>query len=252
MLDREGWLAATMIELAATATAVSDEAAYALGFAKRLAELVGPAEVGLLIPADAGRPAVATGSSERAAGLAGLETRGVAGPCTDCHRTGRVTRNQSLEAAKSWWPTYAAGALAAGFGIVSALPMRHHDASIGALCVLSTSDHPLAATEASLAKPLTEAAAIGVLQQRALQRSLQTSQQLQRALDSRVVIEQAKGAMAAWLDISTDDAFELLRGYSRRNSRLLTEVADEVVRGVIPARDLMVGGKLAHRRGRER
>ncbi len=251
MLDREGWLAATMIELAATGTAGFDEGEYAHGFAKRLAELAGPAEVGLLIPGDAGRPAVATGSSERAASLARLEARGVAGPCTDCHRTSRVTRNQSLEAAKSWWPGYAAGALAAGFGIVSALPMRHQDAAIGAVCALSTSDHPLAATEASLAKLLTEAAAIGILQQRALQRSLQTSQQLQQALDSRVVIEQAKGAVAVWLDITPGDAFELLRGYSRRNSRLLSEVSGEVIRGTIPARDLAAGGKLA-RRGTER
>lgn len=252
ILDREGWLVATMIELAATDAAVFDEAEYASGFAKRLAELVSPAEVGLLIPADGGYPAVAAGSSERAAGLARLEAGGAAGPCTDCHHSGRVTRNESPAAAKTRWPVYAAGALAAGFGIVSALPMRHDDMAIGAVSALSTSDHPLAATEASLAGLLTEAAAIAIRQQRALQRSLRTSQQLQHALDSRVVIEQAKGAVAAWLDITPGDAFELLRGYSRRNSRLLTEVAGDVIRGTIPAHGLVASGKLAGRRATER
>lgn len=245
MRHRESWLAATMIELADTGAAGTDEAAYARRFAERLAELLSPAEVGLLIPAGDGRPAVATGSSERAAGLARLEASGTAGPCTDCCRTGGAVRQESLAAEKTRWREFAAAARAAGLWIVSALPMRHHDETIGAVGVLSARDHLITAADNSLARTLIEAAAIGIVQQRALRRSLQTTRQLQQALDSRVVIEQAKGAVAAWLGCALDEAFGLLRDYSRASSRRLTDVARDVVHGALPAQDLTANGKAA-------
>lgn len=251
MRDRESWLTATMIELADTGTTGMDEAAYARRFAGRLAELLSPAEVSLLIPAD-GCPAVAAGTTERAAGLARLEASGTAGPCSHCYRTESGVRQQSLAAEKTRWPEFAAAARAAGLWIVSALPMRHHDETIGAAGLLSARDHLVSAADASLAQTLIEAAAIGIVQQRALRLSLQTTRQLQHALDSRVVIEQAKGAVAAWLGCTPDDAFDLLRGYSRANSRRLAELAGDVVRGVLPARLLAVSSGTARHRSAER
>jgi len=243
MRDRESWLAATMIELADTGTAEFDEATHVHGFAGRLAELLSPAEVAVLMPARRGHPAVATGSSERAAGLACLEASGMVGPCTECHRAGRAVRQEPLATAKTRWPEFAAVARAAGLWIVSSLPMRHDDETIGAIGVLSVRDHPVSATDASLAQTLIEAATIAIVQQRALQHSLQTTQQLQHALDSRVIIEQAKGAIAAWLGCAPGQAFDLLRAYSRSNNRRLAEVAGDVVDGQLPAGNLTVTGK---------
>ena len=110
MRDRESWLAATMIELADTGAVEFDEAAHVHGFAGRLAELLSPAEVAVLMTARRGHPAVATGSSERAAGLARLEASGMAGPCTECHRAGSSVRQESLAAATTRWPEFAAAA----------------------------------------------------------------------------------------------------------------------------------------------
>lgn len=247
ILDRESWLAATMIELAGTPSAGFDEAAYASAFAGRLAELFFPAEVAVLIPASPGYPVVTAGSSQRAAGLARLESHDTAGPAADCCRARCTMRQRPLTASGTPWPEFAAAARAAGFGSVAALPMNHHDETTGAVTVLAAGDHRIDAAELGLAELLTEAAAIGVLQQRVLARSLRTAQQLQQALDSRVIIEQAKGAVAAWLDITPGRAFELLRGYSRRSGRLLAEVARDVVGGVIRARDLPGPGETARR-----
>lgn len=243
--ERESWLAATMVALADTGGAGFNEAAYATSFAFRLAELLSPAEVGVFLAVGIGHPVVTTGSSERAAGLALLEAQGAAGPSGDCCDTGRAAGNQSIAAAVPRWPEFAAAAIAVGLKTVSSLPMRHLDETVGAVTALSTGGRPLTAAKIDLAALLTEAAAISILQRRALQRSIQTSVQLQQALDSRVVIEQAKGAVAAWLETTPGDAFELLRGYSRRNSRRLAEVAADVIRGAIPAYDLTVTGKPA-------
>lgn len=242
MRDREGWLAATLIELADTGTAEFDEAEYAQKLTERLAELLRPAEVGLLIPAAAGGgwPAVAAGSSARVLVLARLEARGAAGPCGDCCRTGHPVHAEFAAAVP--WPEYVPAAVADGFTAVSALPVRRGEQAIGAVGVLSVGGRPLNAQQARITRLLTEAAAIGIMQQRALQESFRTSRQLQRALDSRVVIEQAKGAVAAWLGVTTGDAFELLRAYSRNSGRRLAQVAADVLGGQLPAPDLIASG----------
>jgi hypothetical protein len=245
MRDRESWLAATMVELADTGAAGFDEAAHVHGFAGRLAELLSPAEVAVLMPARPGQVAVATGSSERAADLTRLEASGMAGPCTECLRAGRAVRQEPLAPVKTRWPEFAAAARAAGLWIASSLPMRHHDETTGAVGVLSERDHSVSAADASLAQTLIEAATIAIVQQRALRLSLQTTLQLQHALDSRVIIEQAKGAVAAWLGCAPGQAFDLLRAYSRSNNRRLAEVAGNVVDGQLPAGDLTVTGKAA-------
>jgi ANTAR domain len=232
MRDRESWLASTMIELAETGEG-TDEEAYALAFTKRLAELLSPAEIGLLLPAGAGHPVVATGSSERAAGLARLEASGTEGPGAKCYRTGAVVRQESLAAAQSRWPEFATAARAAGLWIAGAMPMRHNDETIGTVSVLSARGHLVSAADDSLAQTLVEMATIGITQTRAYQLSLRTARQLQQALDSRVIIEQAKGALAARLDCTPGDAFGLLRDYARASSRRLTDVASDVVHGVL-------------------
>jgi GAF domain-containing protein len=246
MRDRESWLASTMIELAETGTQGTDEEAYARTFTERLAELLSPAEVGLLLPAGPGHPAVATGSSERAAGLARLEASGTAGPGADCYRTGAMIRQESLATARTRWPEFATAARAAGAWIAGAMPMRHHDETIGAVTVLGARGDLVSAADARLAQTLVEMATIGITQQRAYQLSERTARQLQQALDSRVLIEQAKGALAARLGCTPGDAFELLRGYARANSRPLNEVASDMVRGVLPP-DALTGLRHAQR-----
>lgn len=239
MLDRESWLLATLIELADTGVADFSEEEYSRGFAGRLAELVRPGQVEVLLTGASHRPCVTAGSGQGAADLGLFETRNHEGPCTDCSRTDSQMCDESFGAADTPWPGFAVAARAAGFWWVYCLPLRHLDETVGAVCVLGAQDYRLSAADQGMARALAEAVAIGILRQRALRASLRTAEQLQEALDSRVVIEQAKGALAAWLGVVPDEAFRLLRAYARRNSRRLAEVADEVVRRELPAQALV-------------
>ena len=237
MDNRELWLAATLVELADGPDADFGERTYSGRLALRLAQLLAPAEVGVLT-GDASALTAIAASTERANQLVSFEAGHGEGPGTACFTSGQPVLNESLIVAGGRWPRFAAAARAAGFRIVSSLPIRRHHETVGVITALGTEEHPLGATEISLAQILAEAAAIAVLQQRALRRSAQTAEELQRALDSRVLIEQAKGALAARLGITPEEAFGLLRGFARRHNRLLAEVAGKTISGELPAREL--------------
>jgi hypothetical protein len=245
---RELWLAATMVELAEALDAEHAEAEYARRLTLRLAELLAPAETGLLIADDAGRLIAAAASTERALDLISHEARSGEGPSASCYPAGPSVLNQPIPADGAPWPRFAAVARTAGFAMVSVLPMRRRDQAIGVITVLGPAGHRLTLVEARLAQVLARAAAIALSQQREHRDAERTARQLQRALDSRVVIEQAKGAVAARLAITPDAAFDLLRGYARRSSRPLADVAAETVRGELPAHCLVA----PHQAGRER
>ena len=231
-----------MVELAEALDAEHAEAEYELRLAARLAELLAPAETALLIADDADRLTVAAASSERARDLVWQEARSGAGPSASCYPAGAAVFNHAISPGSpgsARWPCYAAAACAAGFGTVSALPMRRRGRAVGVIVVLGPGGYRLGAAEARLAQVLARAAAIAISRQREHLDAERTARQLQGALDSRVVIEQAKGAVAARLGISPEAAFELLRGYARQTSRPLAKVAGEAVRGELPAQQLV-------------
>ena len=103
--------------------------------------------------------------------------------------------------------------------------------------VLGPDGHQVGDPEIQLAQVLAEAAAIAILKQRVLRQKARTAEQLQNALDSRVLIEQAKGIVAARLDIAPAAAFEILRRYARRHNRTLVDVAGATIRGDLPVHD---------------
>jgi ANTAR domain len=127
---------------------------------------------------------------------------------------------------------------------------------IGALNLFRGSDEPFTGTEMEIAQATAEMAAIGLIQERALRERNLLTEQLQAALNSRVVIEQAKGMLAEYLTITLDDAFTLLRNHARDHNRKLSEVATEVVYRKIPAlrcpptqpREITGKGRWRHRR----
>jgi hypothetical protein len=116
-----------------------------------------------------------------------------------------------------------------GFGSVHAFPMRLRDDVIGVVNVFRDGHEPLADDQARLARALSDIATIALLQQRAITRAEALAAQLQAALDDRIVIEQAKGAVARSFGIDVDEAFDLVRAHARRTRRRLTDVARDLV-----------------------
>jgi hypothetical protein len=144
---------------------------------------------------------------------------------------GRPVADTALDGdrARSDWPRFAARALGLGYGRTAALPLRVGQESSGALVLLGPGSTPLPAQLLALGQSLADAAGWTLERDRQLCETRALADQLEQALVSRVVIEQAKGTLAARHSISVDEAFRVLRAYARSHRRRLPDVAREVV-----------------------
>src|SRR5512141_3218373 len=151
------------------------------------------------------------------------------GPCLDCFHTGIAVINRDLHQAGQRWPRFAPRAVEAGFQSVHAFPLRHRQKVIGALNLFSADTGRLQPTDVRIIQCLADIATIGLLQERTIRSGEILTEQLQRALNSRVTIEQAKGVLARTHGIGVDAGFDLMRDYVRRNQYRLSDVAQSVV-----------------------
>lgn len=151
------------------------------------------------------------------------------GPCLDCFTTRHPVVNADLAAAGDRWPQFAPAALEVGFRSVHAFPMRLRDRVIGALNLFGQADVAFADEEVRVVQALADVATIALLQERTIARADALTEQLQGALNSRIVIEQAKGALAQIEGTTPADAFQLLRSRARSSQRRLVDVATEVL-----------------------
>ena len=142
------------------------------------------------------------------------------------------------------WPVFAAAALSAGFRSVAAVPLRLRTETIGALNMFQVAPHPMPLNDRRLAQALADVATIGILQRRSTHRSALMAEQLQHALNSRIVIEQAKGVLAERNGVDMDAAFTALRRYARNHNRKLSELAMDVVRGEIDPTTVQIGRRV--------
>jgi hypothetical protein len=151
-----------------------------------------------------------------------------------------VIREDDLSAARQRWPYFAPAALEAGFASAYAVPMRLRSERLGALNLFSNEKCGLVEADENVAQAMADVATIGILHERFIRQREEVTEQLQIAFNSRVVLEQAKGAIAEASRIDADDAFALLRGYARHHNLLLSEVANRVVNRDLAIRDLAV------------
>ena len=158
-----------------------------------------------------------------------LQLQNVEGPCLECFLSGEPVINVDLDGSRDRWPTFAPVALGLGFALANAFPMRLRDTVIGTINVFAGRDVSLRDDEARVIQGLADIATIAILQERTIARAEALTEQLQSALNSRIVIEQAKGALATTEGVSVDAAFELLRSRARANRQRLVEVAAEVL-----------------------
>jgi ANTAR domain/GAF domain len=239
MHDREEWMASTFVELADTLVADFDVIEFLSVLVERCAEFLESTEVGLALKGAGGELRVVASSTERMRLLELIEVQNDEGPCRDCALTGEEVLNQRLDDVVDRWPQFAPKARETGFQMVHALPLRLRTDVIGAMNIFSVELRELTAIEAKVTQALADVATIGILQQRAVAHETSLASQLQEALNSRVVIEQAKGIVAERLHVEMDVAFSLLRGYSRSSRRRLSEVASELIDGSLSTADLV-------------
>jgi GAF domain-containing protein len=238
MEGREEWLARTFIELADTLVADFDVIDLMCTLVDRCAELLDSSEVGLALADSQGHLRVLASSTERMRVLELIEVQNDEGPCRDCFIRGERVINHRLDEARQRWPRFSAQASAAGFQMVHALPMRLRSDTIGAMNIFNADMTELTSSEVNIAQALADAATIGILQERAVRHGVQLAGQLQGALNSRIVVEQAKGVVAERLRVGMDEAFDLIRGYARGERRRLSEVAVTVISGSLTVDDL--------------
>ena len=185
--------------------------------ADRCVDVLDVGAAGLMLAAPDGGLRVMASSSEAMRVLELFELQAEEGPCLDCYRTGQPVVNQDLEAANGRWPRFAAEVLAAGFRSVHALPMRLRGTVIGALNLFHIERGEMRQVDLDAAQAFADVATIAILQHRAALEAQVLNEQLNHALNSRVVIEQAKGMVAEREGLDMEQAFATLRRYAARS-----------------------------------
>jgi GAF domain-containing protein len=229
--SREHALARTFVVLADTLVADYDVVDLLDQLVAASVSLLDVSAAGLLLDDQRGHLALVASSSEGTRLLEIFQLQSNEGPCLDCVRTGALVTSADLEADRDRWPLFVPEALAAGFRSVTAVPLRLREQTIGGLNMFSDTATLLADEDRDLAQALADVATIGILQQRSAHRTSVLAEQLQHALSSRVVIEQAKGVIAERDQVDMDVAFATLRKHARDHNLKLGEVALAVVRG---------------------
>jgi hypothetical protein len=163
--------------------------------------------------------------------MAVIQLQNDQGPCLDCFRSGRPVAAADLAATAARWPRFTPAARQAGFAAVQALPMRLREQVIGALNLFRAGPGALAPADIRVGQALADVATISLLHERSMRHSDTLNEQLQAALNSRVIIEQAKGKLAERLRVDTDQAFSLLRDCARTSNRRLSDLARAFVDG---------------------
>jgi transcriptional regulator with GAF, ATPase, and Fis domain len=227
--SREGLLAASFVSLADTLVVGYDVVDLLQNLVDTCATVLDAAAVGLLLADEDGVLEVVASTSERSRLLEILQLREGLGPCVECYSTGAVVSIPDVRLMRPDWVLFQEGALEQGFLSVHAVPLRLRGFTLGALNLFRETAGALNTEDAAAAQALADVATIGIVHERALRQSEVTREQLQRALDSRVVIEQAKGVIAQSRGIDMNEAFVMLRAYARTNSLPLGEVARRVV-----------------------
>ena len=220
------------VEIADTLITDFDLVDFMHNLADHAAAVSGAEAVGLLLADQQGQLRYMAASNETGKMLELFQLQASEGPCLDCYATKTPVVNADLASASDRWPEFAPAATAAGFKSVHAFPMRLRDTVIGALNLFGHADVTFKDDEVRVVQALADVATIALLQERNIAHADSLAEQLQVALNTRIVIEQAKGALARQEGSTPSEAFELLRSEARRSRRRLVDVATEVISAI--------------------
>ncbi|MGW6022657.1 ANTAR domain-containing protein [Streptomyces sp. NPDC055099] len=231
--SRERLLAEAFVEMADSVTDDFEVVEFLQSLAVRCVELLGVSAVGVLLADSQDDLKLVAASGEHAWVLDLFALQQEEGPSMDCYRSGTAYTNIALTGleANIAWPQFATRAKEAGYTMTQVLPLRQGDQAVGTLNLFQARPQVMGPDEIALAQALADVATIAILQRRSLEQSETERGQLQEALVSRIVIEQAKGVLAERWKCTVDEAFAALRRHARSNRLRLAECARQVVAG---------------------
>ncbi|UEL28841.1 GAF and ANTAR domain-containing protein [Pseudarthrobacter sp. L1SW] len=186
------------------------------------------AAAGLVLADPSGELQVLASTSEESRLVEVLQLRAGEGPCVESFAAGKAVTADDIRVLDRW-PAFKAAALSQGFHSVHAVPMRLHGRTIGAMGLFRSAPGSLSPEDAAIGQALADVATISLLQERAIREAAVVNEQLQRALNSRVLIEQAKGVIAHTSGVDMEGAFRLLRKHARAHNEALHETAGRIV-----------------------
>jgi len=234
-MTRERALAEAFVEAADTLVDDFDVIDFLHTLAERCVQLLDVDAAGLMLVDQRGQLHATAASAENARLLELFELQSDAGPCVDAFRTGAGVVNADLHANYERWPKFAEAAELAGYVSVHALPLRLRTTVIGALNLFCARPGELSEDDIRAGQALADVATIGILAQRNVYQAELLTTQLQTALTSRVIIEQAKGVLAERRKINVDEAFAVMRRHARDHNLLLSDLARDVATGALTA-----------------
>ena len=203
------------------------------------ARLLDVAAAGLLLTDGRGVLHLLAASSESTRHLEVFQLQREQGPCLDCFHSGSAVIVPDLQAESQRWPDFARVAASVGFASVHAIPMRLRESVLGTLGLFGNVSGRLKDEDLSLAQALVHVASVAIVNEKsASDRDIVTAQ-LQHALRSRIVLEQAKGVLANGGQLEMEDAFQVLRHYARNKGAKLSDIAEQLVNRQIRGQELI-------------
>lgn len=184
---------------------------------------------GLMLAGPDGALQVLASTSEESHLIEVLQQETGAGPCVECFITGVPVTIRDIAGTGDRWPRFKDAASAQGFQSVHAFPLRVRGKTIGAMNLFRADTGELSEEDVAIGQALADVSTISILQERTIRESAVVNDQLQRALNSRILVEQAKGVISQISNVSTNEAFERLRSYARSHRSSLTDTAEAVL-----------------------
>jgi GAF domain-containing protein len=237
-MPREDLLIRTLVELADNLVDDFDVIEVLGRLCARCVDTLDVASAGVMLVAPSGELQVIASSSEEMRVLELLQLQADEGPCVDAYREGRPIVNLELSAVGGRWPHFTPRAVAAGFASVHSLPMRLRGRTIGALNLFRAASGALAPADVVAAQALADVATIALLQHQTAVNAQVLNTQLNQALNSRIIIEQAKGKVSESAGLDMDDAFRRIRRHARSHNLRLTDLCRAIIDGSVTSQSL--------------
>ncbi len=237
-MTRESLLVATLVELADNLVDDFDLIEVLTMLCNRCVETIDVDASGVMLLSPAGELQYVASSSESMRILELYQIQANEGPCMDCFGSGEAIVDCQLREALERWPNFAPRALDVGFQSVYCLPMRLRGRVIGALNFFRREVASLDSNDVVVAQGLADVATIAILQHQSSVDAKVLNSQLSKALNSRIIIEQAKGMIIQATRCDVDQAFSRLRTHARNHNEGLTALATAVVDGRLRPQDL--------------